>query len=186
MDTAQNNNIAEHVSRRIAGGRRTGPLGCEMSVVVPVFNEEESLRPLDAEIRAALLAPAARPRSSMSTIARATARWPCLGTVCGLRRSEIRTRVVRFRRNYGQTAAMTAGFELAEGDRGLSAGCRRPEQSGRYPAAAGGAREGLRRGQRLAQEPPGQGHLAKIAESSRQPADRSGSPASGCTTTAAR
>ncbi len=27
----------------------------------------------------------------------------------------IRTRVVRFRRNYGQTAAMTAGFQLAEG-----------------------------------------------------------------------
>ncbi|HEX3999489.1 MAG TPA: glycosyltransferase family 2 protein [Pirellulales bacterium] len=89
---------------------------CDLSVVVPVFNEEESLRPLDAEIRAALRSTG---RSAEIIYIDDCSRDSSLAVLEELCRAadetRIRTRIVRFRRNYGQTAAMDAGFELAEG-----------------------------------------------------------------------
>ncbi len=89
---------------------------CEISVVVPVFNEEESLPPLDAEIRAAL---ATTGRTAEIIYVDDCSRDGSLEMLQNLRRAAgengIRTRVVQFRRNYGQTAAMAAGFELAQG-----------------------------------------------------------------------
>jgi dolichol-phosphate mannosyltransferase len=89
---------------------------CELSVVVPVYNEEECLAALDAEIRDALRATGRtaeiiyvddfsrdRSRTVLNDLANRAAADP------------IRTRVVMLRRNYGQTAAMAAGFELAVG-----------------------------------------------------------------------
>jgi dolichol-phosphate mannosyltransferase len=85
-------------------------------VVVPVFNEEESLRPLDAEIRAAL---ATSGRTAEIIYVDDCSRDGSLELLKELAAAEdaagIRARVVQFRRNYGQTAAMAAGFELAEG-----------------------------------------------------------------------
>ena len=90
--------------------------GREVSVVVPVFNEEESLRPLDAEIRAALRATG---RSAEIIYVDDCSRDGSLEVLeqltCADDHNGIRTRIVKFRRNYGQTAAMSAGFELAEG-----------------------------------------------------------------------
>ncbi|HUP01827.1 MAG TPA: glycosyltransferase family 2 protein [Gemmatimonadota bacterium] len=82
----------------------------KVSVVVPLFNEEQSVRPLVEGIRRAL------DRES----------WEILlvddgstdGTVAAaeqLSRSDDRIRVLRLARNYGQTAAMKAGFDHARG-----------------------------------------------------------------------
>jgi dolichol-phosphate mannosyltransferase len=83
----------------------------DVSLIVPVYNEAESLRPLLAEIRAAL---ADWPRTydivfvddgsrdGSAAILEEFARQPDV-TVVGLRR------------NYGQTAAMSAGIEHARG-----------------------------------------------------------------------
>jgi glycosyltransferase involved in cell wall biosynthesis len=84
-----------------------------LSVIVPFFNEEDSIRPLHAAIVEALTPLGidfemvfVDDGSSDSTIAIATA----------LAESDERVRVVKFRRNYGQTPAMAAGIEHARGD----------------------------------------------------------------------
>jgi glycosyltransferase involved in cell wall biosynthesis len=87
----------------------------EISVVVPVFNEEESLGPLHAEVCAALDGPAGV-RGSWELVLvddRSTDR--SLQVMLALRERDQRVRIVRFRRNAGQTAAMAAGFDRARG-----------------------------------------------------------------------
>lgn len=84
-----------------------------LSIVIPVYNEDESLRPMHAALLAALT-PLGRPfeciyvddgsRDGSFEVLRAlAAEDPCV-------------KVVRFRRNFGQTAAMAAGFEHARGE----------------------------------------------------------------------
>jgi len=87
----------------------------QISVVVPVFNEEESLGPLHAEVCAALDGPAGV-RASWELVLvddRSTDR--SLQVMLALRERDPRVRIVRFRRNAGQTAAMAAGFDRARG-----------------------------------------------------------------------
>lgn len=88
----------------------------EISVVVPVYNEEASLRALDAEIRVALRATG---RAAEIIYVDDCSRDGSLGVLHELcaaaEATELRTRILEFRRNYGQTAAMAAGFEAAEG-----------------------------------------------------------------------
>jgi len=85
----------------------------DVSVVIPVFNERDNLRPLHVELTAAM--------------ARLGRRYEVLyvddGSVDGtrdvLRRihsEDARVRVLTFRRNFGQTAALAAGFHHARGD----------------------------------------------------------------------
>jgi glycosyltransferase involved in cell wall biosynthesis len=85
----------------------------KLSIVVPFFNEEESVRPLHAGIVRALEPRAARfemvfvdDGSTDRTFA----------VAAELARDDPRVRVVKFRRNYGQTQAMAAGIEQALGD----------------------------------------------------------------------
>lgn len=90
--------------------------GCELSVVVPVYNEEESLRPLDAEIRAALLSTGRSAEIVYVDDCSRDASLEVLEDLCAAsHESGVRTRIVKLRRNYGQTAALDAGFELADG-----------------------------------------------------------------------
>jgi glycosyltransferase involved in cell wall biosynthesis len=80
---------------------------------VPFYNEEESIAPMHRAVVDAL-APLGIPfemvfvddGSRDSTLAIAT----------GIAKQDSRVRVVKFRRNYGQTAAMAAGIEAARGD----------------------------------------------------------------------
>jgi glycosyltransferase involved in cell wall biosynthesis len=89
---------------------------CELSVVVPVFNEEESLQPLDAEIRAALRATGRSAEIIYVDDCSRDGSLEVLRTLaCAAGNDGIRTRIIQFRRNFGQTAAMSAGFELTEG-----------------------------------------------------------------------
>lgn len=91
------------------------PASCHVSIVVPVYNEEESLRTLHTEIAEAM---APHPH------------WPyeiifvddgssdaSFKRMEGLHATDPEhVRVIRLRRNFGQTAAMSAGFDAAKGD----------------------------------------------------------------------
>jgi len=85
----------------------------QISVVVPVHNEQESLPVLHEEIRRALDGMGASyelifvdDRSTDSS----------LQVMLELRARHPNVRIVRFRRNYGQTAALSAGFDVSRGD----------------------------------------------------------------------
>jgi glycosyltransferase involved in cell wall biosynthesis len=85
----------------------------KLSVIVPFYNEAESIRPLYEAIVQAL-AELGVPfemvfvddGSKDDTLERATA----------IARADPRVRIVKFRRNYGQTPAMAAGIEQARGE----------------------------------------------------------------------
>ncbi|MCP4193985.1 MAG: glycosyltransferase family 2 protein [Planctomycetaceae bacterium] len=84
-----------------------------VSLVIPIYNELENIDPLQAEIRAVMQ----RTNQSYEVI------YVDDGSTDGSQDRLIEianmdpdVRVVRFRRNYGQTAAMQAGMESASGD----------------------------------------------------------------------
>lgn len=81
-----------------------------ISVVVPVFNEEDSLLKLHEEITAALV------DENYETIyiddGSTDKSFTILTDIC---KNSPRVHVIRFRRNFGQTAALSAGFKYARG-----------------------------------------------------------------------
>ncbi len=94
-------------------GPRAIEPGPQISVVIPLYNEEANVAPLLEELLAALRALGRRFEvvcvddgsrdGTFAALGRAAEREPCL-------------RVIRFRRNFGQTAAMSAGIEAARGE----------------------------------------------------------------------
>jgi glycosyltransferase involved in cell wall biosynthesis len=85
----------------------------DLSVVLPVFNEEDNLNPLYEELKEVL--------SGMQTEYEvvfvddgSTDRTPAI--LKELKDADEHVRVIRFRRNFGQTAALAAGFDHAEGE----------------------------------------------------------------------
>jgi dolichol-phosphate mannosyltransferase len=83
------------------------------SIVIPVYNEEGNLEPLHAQIVA--IAPHLQGDLEVLYVNDGSRD----GSAEELRRvaaSDSRAKVIRFGRNFGQTAAMAAGFEHAEGD----------------------------------------------------------------------
>jgi glycosyltransferase involved in cell wall biosynthesis len=88
----------------------------DLSIVLPVYNEEPNLVPLDTELRSVLRAMGKSAEIIyVDDFSRDGSRAVLERLVARFSKDPIRTRVVRFRRNYGQTAAMTAGFQLAQG-----------------------------------------------------------------------
>lgn len=88
-----------------------------VSVVVPVFNEYGNLAPLDEELRAHLL----RLRNPAEILyvddGSSDGSGELLASLVRQNSSDgIRCRVVQLSRNFGQTAALAAGFEMASGD----------------------------------------------------------------------
>ena len=84
----------------------------ELSIVVPVLNEADNLRPLYEEIRHAvgdrygyeiLFIDDGSSDSSFAILSE-------------ILQNDPRVRIIRFRRNFGQTAALSAGFEHARGN----------------------------------------------------------------------
>ncbi len=89
-----------------------------LSVVVPVYNEEESLPPIYQRLTEVLAAGPAPYRSSYEIIFIDDGSRDRSFEVCAqLQRNDPRVRVVQFRRNFGKTAALQAGFNLARGAR---------------------------------------------------------------------
>jgi glycosyltransferase involved in cell wall biosynthesis len=89
----------------------------ELSIIVPVYNEHDALPQLDAEIRSVLWM-MDRPAEIIyvDDNSRDGSRDILAELVGNAADSPFRTRVILFRRNFGQTAAMSAGFDAAEGD----------------------------------------------------------------------
>jgi len=85
----------------------------DLSIVVPVYNEQESVELLCEQIHAALekmgrpyetiLVDDGSTDGTWAKLVALTARYP-------------RLRLIRFRGNFGQTAAMSAGFHAAQGE----------------------------------------------------------------------
>jgi len=84
----------------------------ELSIVVPVFNEQDSLKRLYEEIISAV-----RDKYRFEIIfVDDGSSDNSFDVLSGIQQNDPSVRVVRFRRNFGQTAAMSAGFEHARGD----------------------------------------------------------------------
>jgi glycosyltransferase involved in cell wall biosynthesis len=85
----------------------------EISVVVPLYNERENLRILHGEI-VRVLAETGRTFEVLYVDDGSTDGSRLV--LQGLRGEDDRVRVVKLRRNFGQTAALAAGFDLAKGE----------------------------------------------------------------------
>lgn len=88
------------------------PPELELSLVVPVFDEEENLPVLHAEI-VRHVEPMGLAWEVVYVDDRSQDR--SFEVLLGLRATDPRVRIVRFRRNFGQTPAMAAGFEHSRG-----------------------------------------------------------------------
>lgn len=84
-----------------------------LSVVVPLFNEAESLPPLYQELTAAL-DPLQLPYEMIFVDDGSTDASP--RTLRALHAEDGRIQVIQFRRNFGKAAALAAGFAAARGD----------------------------------------------------------------------
>lgn len=84
----------------------------EVSVFLPVYNEEPNLRPLHAKLDAALKSLG---RSAEIVYVDDGSNDDSLKVLREIAAMDSRVRVVALRRNYGQTAAMAAGIDAARG-----------------------------------------------------------------------
>jgi glycosyltransferase involved in cell wall biosynthesis len=85
----------------------------EISIVVPLYNEEDSIRPLYAAITHAV---APLGISFEIVFVDDGSRDATVRLADAIARSDPRVCLVKFRRNYGQTPAMAAGIAQASGD----------------------------------------------------------------------
>jgi dolichol-phosphate mannosyltransferase len=84
-----------------------------LSIVIPVYNEEESLEPLYREICEVAAAKQYDLEVLFIDDGSQDASWE---RICGLAAADARVRGIRFRRNFGKAAALGAGFADARGD----------------------------------------------------------------------
>jgi glycosyltransferase involved in cell wall biosynthesis len=84
----------------------------QISIVVPVYNEEDNVNLLYQRIH-----DACEPIGQRYEVVFVDdgSRDRTFEVLSGIHEQDPRVKVVRFRRNYGQTAAMAAGFEYAQG-----------------------------------------------------------------------
>jgi glycosyltransferase involved in cell wall biosynthesis len=84
-----------------------------ISVVVPVYNEEQSVRPLYEALSAAL---EREGRSYEIVFVDDGSSDGSFSVLQALHDTDVRVRVIRFRRNFGKTPALVAGFAHAKGE----------------------------------------------------------------------
>ena len=84
----------------------------DLSLVIPVYNEEANLRPLSEEIHAALKGAGIDYEVLFIDDGSSDGSFACLRELAA---EDDQVVAVRFRRNYGQTAAFAAGFDHARG-----------------------------------------------------------------------
>lgn len=98
------------VDKRVTGNDGVRP---EVSVFLPVYNEEPNLRPLHAKLDQAL---SVLGRTAEVIYVDDGSSDGSLNVLREIAHGDDRVRVVALRRNYGQTAAMSAGIDAASGD----------------------------------------------------------------------
>jgi len=84
----------------------------ELSIVIPIRNESPNIRPLYDELMAAL---GATGRAFEVIVIDDGSTDDSFAQLAALQAGDPRLRVIRFRRNFGQTAAFAAGFAYARG-----------------------------------------------------------------------
>lgn len=85
----------------------------DLSVVIPLYNEEENVEPLHAQLTEALEPLGLRYEIIVVDDGSHDNSFALLKK---LHAQDDRLKVIRFRRNFGQTAAFAAGFDLARGE----------------------------------------------------------------------
>ena len=85
----------------------------KVSVVVPLYNEADSVAPLYAALAQALSGLSGSAERVFVDDGSQDDTWDAL---CALRARDARVRAIRLKRNFGQTAAMACGIEAARGD----------------------------------------------------------------------
>jgi glycosyltransferase involved in cell wall biosynthesis len=85
----------------------------ELSLFLPVLNEEDNLRPMHEKIAASL---DALGKTAEVIYVDDGSTDKSLSILREIAASDTRVRVIALRRNYGQTAAMSAGIDAAKGD----------------------------------------------------------------------
>ena len=98
-------------AEQVENERSAGP-AIELSIVVPLYNEEESIEALYSSIVDAM---SHQEYSYEIVFVDDGSRDRTVEIASGIAANDSRLRVVIFRKNYGQTAAMAAGIELARG-----------------------------------------------------------------------
>ena len=115
----QGSGVGHREPHQQGGGRReqqpTHPQGggLEISVVIPLYNEEESLRELHQQLKAALGRTGLRYELIFVDDGSIDKSFQVLRD---LKKIDQRIRIIRFRRNYGKSAALAVGFEKATGN----------------------------------------------------------------------
>jgi len=84
-----------------------------LSILIPVFNEAESLRELHSEIDRACAGRGLEAEIIFIDDGSLDRTWE---TICALAAGDKRVRGIRFRRNFGKAAALAAGMQAARGD----------------------------------------------------------------------
>ncbi len=118
-----------------------------LSIVIPIHNEDPSVLALYDRLTA-VLEPLAQPYEIIFVDDASTDR--SFELLTNLLETDSRLKVVRLRRNFGQTAALSAGFHEAQGDVVISLDGESAARSRRHPGAAGQDRGRVRYRQRLA------------------------------------
>ncbi len=85
----------------------------DISIVVPVYNEQDNVEAVYSAISSALRAMGGSYEIVMVDDGSSDRSYSVLA---GLAAEDSALKVIRFRRNFGQTAAMSAGFDYAKGD----------------------------------------------------------------------
>jgi len=84
----------------------------DLSIVIPLYNEEESVKPLYEKLLAAL---GGSGRTFEMIFINDGSSDRTYDVLCRLAEADSRVKVINLRRNFGQTAAMSAGFDHARG-----------------------------------------------------------------------
>jgi glycosyltransferase involved in cell wall biosynthesis len=99
--------VASHQSRILTEG-----VFVDISIVVPIYNEEENILALHESVTTALAGSGLAYELILVDDGSSDGSFPLLRGIAG---KDPRVKVIRFRRNFGQTAAMAAGFNAASG-----------------------------------------------------------------------
>ena len=86
---------------------------CDLSVVIPVFNEEQNLKPLYQELMTVLEELGLSYEIIFIDDGSQDTSYQVLKE---LHAEDKRVKVIQFRRNFGQTASFAAGFDFAQGE----------------------------------------------------------------------